>query len=342
MRIAIVNHNSEAVERLRSVILQEPVNEIAWIASDGVEAIKKCKDDVPDLILMKLDLPGINGVETTREIMQNSPCAILIVTSAVKDNKSKVFEAMGYGALDVATVSYPAQDGSFQGKDTLLAKLGTVRKLIGEKRKEQAKAPDRGEKKSAATTSLCPLVVIGSSTGGPKALAEIFSRLPADFKAGVVVVQHINEQFSTSLVEWLDSQTPLSVALAENGTEIKKGVILIAGTSDHLVLKPDMRLRYITEPKDNPYRPSVDIFFQSVLKNNDSHGVAVLLTGMGADGAQGMKALSEGGWHTIAQDKKSSVVFGMPKAAVEIGAAKEILPLKKIPAAIISYLNQKY
>ena len=174
------------------------------------------------------------------------------------------------------------------------------------------------------------LLVIGASSGGPAALTKLLSELPKKFPAPIVIVQHIDEQFAGSMAEWLDKHAPWPVRIARAHDRLAVGTIWLAGTQDHLVLKTAEVLDYVTEPAANSYRPSIDVFFQSV--NRFWHGpvVAVLLTGMGRDGALGLKALHDKGHHTIAQDAASSAVYGMPKAAAELHAADEILSLNRI------------
>jgi two-component system response regulator WspF len=162
-------------------------------------------------------------------------------------------------------------------------------------------------------------VVFGSSTGGPFALSKILSQFPVDLKAAVIVIQHVDQQFASGFADWL-------------GGQIK----YVAGRNDHLVMISGTHLRYTPIPEEVLYRPSVDVFFQSVAHNWPKTGVAVLLTGMGNDGANGMKALFDRGWLTIAEHQNSCVVYGMPKAAIEAGAAKEILLLDKIASAVLN------
>jgi two-component system response regulator WspF len=185
----------------------------------------------------------------------------------------------------------------------------------------------------SGTTS--PLIAIGSSTGGPKALAAVLSRLPANFNAAIVVVQHVDAQFAPGLVDWLNHQVSLPVRVATVGDRPTKGTVLVASTNDHLHLRADLTLGYIKEPIDYPYRPSVDVFFKSVAQHWNRKGTAVLLTGMGRDGAEGLNTLRFQGWHTIAQDKDSCVVYGMPKAAAELNAAIEILNPEAIAQSLI-------
>ncbi|MBU4200661.1 MAG: chemotaxis-specific protein-glutamate methyltransferase CheB [Verrucomicrobia bacterium] len=337
MRIAIVNDLNLAVEALRRVVNSIPDYAIAWVAHDGAEAVTQCARDVPDLILMDLIMPVMDGVEATRIIMKSTPCAILVVTATVAGNAAKVFEAMGFGALDaVCTPAFNAT-GRLEGDTELLKKIKAIANLIG--------MVDPVFKMSLAErerslVSLSPVVALGSSTGGPKALAEILSGLPARLGAPVVVVQHVDVQFSQGLVEWLGNQTPLSVILAKEGMTLKADTVFVAGTNDHLIVGPDMALHYTPDPVDYPYRPSVDALFQSLSTHWPRRGVAALLTGMGKDGARGLLALRRDGWHTIAQDQATSVIYGMPRAAVEINAVVDVLPIQRIAAAILNHIQK--
>jgi two-component system response regulator WspF len=159
--------------------------------------------------------------------------------------------------------------------------------------------------------------------------------------AVIIIVQHVDEEFSSGLAEWLDAQTPLCVRLATRGSHLIPGNVYVAGTNDHLILTSHLTFAYTPEPRELPYRPSVDVLFKSVAKHWPGKGGAILLTGMGRDGAEGLAVLRKTGWHTIAQDETTSVVYGMPKAAKELGAAVEILPLEKIAQAIVMISNKK-
>ena len=341
MRIAIVNNMVMAVETLRHVLMTVKEYQVAWIARDGAEAVSKCAQDTPDIILMDLLVPIVDGVEATRQIMNNSPCAIVVVTASVEKNASKVFEAMGYGALDAVSTPVLGSSGNPESAQALLAKIVTIGKLIGKSApayKSRISIQSPKSIFSPLASRIPPLVAIGSSTGGPNALAKILSHLPANFSAAVAIVQHVDAQFTPSLVEWLNEQTPLSVELACEGSRLEVGKVLIAGTNDHLSLQPNFNLSYTKNPIDYPYRPSVDVFFKSVAHYWHRQGTAVLLTGMGRDGAEGLNLLRAKGWHTIAQNQASCVVYGMPKAAVEIGAVVEILPLDAIASTLIKQL----
>jgi len=334
MRIAIVNDTMMAVEGLRRLLVTATEHEVAWVAVDGEDAVKRCQQDIPDLILMDLIMPVLNGIEATRQIMAATPCPILIVTSSVEGRSAMVFEAMGVGALDVVKTPVLRGTGDLKDNIALLHKIKTIEKLT-------KPIPSHRVQKISAQASFSvlhkhqPLVVIGSSTGGPSALAKVLSALPANFPAGIVIVQHIDAHFSYDLAEWLGTQCDLHVKIAEEGDCITPGTVHLASTNDHLVMSSRGSLTYAPEPLEMAYRPSVDVFFESVAAHWGGEITAVLLTGMGRDGAAGLLSLCHKGVYTIAQDEASCAVYGMPKAAAALNAAVDILPLGSIGATLL-------
>jgi two-component system, chemotaxis family, response regulator WspF len=351
MRIAIVNDLSIAIAALRQVVQTVPDYQVIWTAKDGLEAVTRCAQDTPDLILMDLLMPVMDGVEATRQIMKKSPCGILVVTSSTEKHVDRVYEAMCQGALDAVNTPVLSGAESTQSAKALLAKLATLRKLVKPHTViSQPKLPpptlssavkassfDRSSFSSIAP----PIIAIGSSTGGPKALATVLSQLPLGFNAAIAVVQHVDAQFAAGLVSWLNQQIALPVRVAKAGESLEPGTVLVAGTNDHLYVKSDLTLGYTQTPIDYPYRPSVDVFFKSLANHWTRRGTAVLLTGMGRDGSEGLVALRERGWRTIAQDKESCVVYGMPKAAAELNAAVEVLSPDAIAIALLQSLKSK-
>jgi chemotaxis response regulator CheB len=324
MRIAIVNDVPMAAEVLQRAVMSRPQHEVAWIAYDGAEAVQKCLRDTPDLILMDLVMPKVSGVQATREIMRQCPCAILVVTSSINDNAQLVFEAMGAGALDAVDTPALGQGNFDWVSAPLLAKVDSMNRMLGFKG-----ILDREE-----THVIPPLVVIGASAGGPSALATVLSHLPKNFPAPIIIIQHVDEQFAPALVNWLKQQSVLPLRAACEGDAPMPGEVLMAVKDEHLVLLNRRRLGYTIHPKDAFYRPSVDVFFESCARRWAGNLIGVLLTGMGRDGGKGLKALRDAGFHTIAQNKATCAVYGMPKAAVELGAAVEILPLDEIAPAL--------
>ncbi|HMN96397.1 MAG TPA: chemotaxis-specific protein-glutamate methyltransferase CheB [Phycisphaerales bacterium] len=366
MRVAVVNDLRIATEALvRS--LRGGGHEIAWTAADGVEAVERCAADRPDLVLMDLIMPVMDGVEATRRIMGGSPCPILVVTATVSGNATRVYEALGAGALDAVDTPVLGPAGDVSGAAPLLRRIELVARIAAEtapaaggasavssppqasaqqsalaapprsvrpQRPAAEAAPHAGgaSRPQGSPPPLPPIVAIGTSTGGPQAMARVLGALPAPLPCAVVAVQHIGAPFAAGLVEWLGREIRRPVRLAEEGRTIERGTVLLPPGDRHLTVAPDGTLRTRSTP-ESLHRPSVDELFKSLAALPNA-GVAVLMTGMGSDGAAGLAALRSARWWTIAQDEATSVVWGMPQAAIRLGAACEVLPLEGIASAI--------
>ena len=348
MRIAIVNDLPLAIEAIRRALATVPLYKIAWTARDGAEAVRRCAEDKPDLILMDLIMPVMNGVEATKKIMAATPCAILIVTATVDGAATRVFEALSAGALDaVNTPTLVGAEGA-QGAAALVGKIEALRRLTLAVNRSAPKAREPSVPPPVRSSAPFPppapqngdhwLFAIGASAGGPAALAQVLHAFPMHLAAAVVVIQHLDESFATAFAEWIGMKTPLRVRVMRDGDRPEPGVVYLPGRADHLVLTAHGTMAYRAEPVDDPYRPSVDVFFESAARHWRNPIAAVVLTGMGNDGARGMKLLRERGHPTIAQDRESCAVFGMPKAAIESGAAARVLPLSAIGLALVKLL----
>jgi two-component system response regulator WspF len=342
MRIAIVNDLVIATEAIRRVLAGAPAHRVVWTARDGAEAVRRCAEDRPDLILMDLVMPVMDGVEATRRIMAATPCAILVVTATVDGNSGRVYDALGAGALDAVNTPTLTGPGATAGA-ALLAKIAVLGRITG-----AGTTPPWAAASPAASTPVGGslgagtgrwLFAIGCSAGGPAALAQMLKSFPVGLPAALVVIQHLDESFASGLVEWLGHQIPMPVRIARTDDVPEPGVVLMPGHDDHLVLTASGRLAYMPEPLDNPYRPSVDAFFESVVQHWRARATGVVLTGMGRDGARGLKRMRERGFPTFAQDRATSAVYGMPKAAAEAGAADQILPLDDIGRALRQLLS---
>jgi two-component system, chemotaxis family, response regulator WspF len=332
MRIAIVDDRPLSVEVIRRVLSQVPDYAIAWIARDGNEAVMKAQREPVDLILMDLVMPGLNGADATKEIMAKSPCAVLVVTSAVTSNFSLVWEAMAAGAVDAVNTPIWNQVGTPQGGDLLLQKIAQVAKKI--------KSPISGSSTFRALPDSAPLVAIGASTGGPRSIPELLGEFPMDFRAAVLVCQHLDADFSSGLADWLRQKCKLPVRIAIPGDVPSPGTVLITGRNDHLILRSDRTLGYTSHPTDTPFRPNVDVLFDSLLTHWSEPGYAALLTGMGRDGAESLLRLRKAGWTTFAQNKETCSVFGMPDAAIRLGAAGSVLSPQEIGQRMVALIGK--
>ncbi|MCK4742872.1 MAG: chemotaxis-specific protein-glutamate methyltransferase CheB [Sulfuriflexus sp.] len=336
MRIAIANDNDTNLTILKHAIENLTNYDIAWTAIDGSDAINKCKNDTPDLILMDMIMPNTNGVEASRIIMKETPCAILIVTASVSDNAAMIFEAMSYGALDVVQTPFSGVKTSKTEIATFLKKIKVINSLVDSDSEKKSTSSSATNKKNDRTSD--KIVVLGASTGGPGVLATILSMLPADFPAPIIIVQHVDSSFTENFAHWLDKQSKLKVRIAEKNVLPKAGLVLVAGKSEHLVMNENKHLAYSEKFKELVYKPSVNVFFESIAKNWKGQIVAGLLTGMGKDGAQGLADIHEVGGHTITQTKETCAVYGMPKAADEMGVSLESLDPEKIADSIINII----
>lgn len=336
MNVAIVNDSRMAAEILRRILAELDDFTLAWTAYSGEEALRLCGKSRPDIILMDLIMPGIDGAETTRRIMQTTPCVILVVTATTVGNRDKVFEAMGNGALDAVNTPVLGSGSNLDGAKPLIQKLRTVSRLVvgGNAPKAPASIDPKG---FASDSSKIPVIAIGASTGGPQALAEILSYFPIDFQAAVLVVQHVDEQFTPGLASWLQHNSKIPVRIARHGERISPGGVWLAGTRENLNYQNGTML-YTPAPEDAAHSPSIDVLFLSLAQQHLATHVGVLLTGMGRDGAAGLLALRKSGALTIAQNAATSVVYGMPKAAADLEAATEILPLSAIGPRICEYV----
>lgn len=313
--------------------------EVVGTASNGEEAVAKAAELRPDLITMDIHMPKMDGLVAIERIMAFTPTPILVVSSSVYgEGMGRAFDALESGALEVMKKPEPKDWADLQriGRDIirrvkLLSRVRVITHIKGKRADRFAHRPSGAvELVGGEGTSL---VAIGSSTGGPSALLNVLGRLPADIPVPIVVAQHIADGFIPGLVSWLNSGCKLQVAEAVDGASVEPGIAYFAPTG--LNLSMDGKQMRFREPQAGQlYIPSADTLFHSVARSYGPSAVGVLLTGMGSDGALGLKALRDTGAVTIAQDEATSTVYGMPRAAAEIGAAKTVLPVHEIAAEV--------
>ena len=327
MRIAIV-HNDAATTELFSNLICELKFSICWTCNSAKEALRLCSQELPDLLLVQLNLHDMKGSELILKIMSSSPTTVIAISDSV-NNPGDIFEAMSAGALDA--FSEPSSDQK-DSLDDLKNKISNIKKLH-----DSVNRPKKAKRASSIKNT--PLVAIGSSTGGPAALLTILKELPDKTSAIWVIIQHMDHEFSQGMAQWLNDQTSISIEIAKNNQIPKIGHVYMAATNDHLIINKTGRFEYTVEPVDYPYRPSVDAFFKSALSHWPNKLIGVLLTGMGRDGANGLLSFYNRGMLTIAQDQKSCAVYGMPKAASELNAVTYELDINEIAAKIMENLD---
>jgi two-component system response regulator WspF len=343
MRIGIVNDLRMAVETLRRIVDAAEGLEVAWIAMDGTEAVARAAEDRPDLILMDLVMPEMDGVEATRRIMAETPCPILVVTATVEGNARKVVAALGHGAVDAVQTPTMGLKGDVSGATPLLERIARIRAdRHGLERPDVPVTANMSRavavpRPSPSTPRHAGMLLIGASTGGPQAVQRVLQDLPAPFPVPIAVVQHIDPRFVDGLCQWLGETTGHQVIPSTPGP-CRAGEVVVASGEHHLVVDV-AGYHHDPNPSEVIHRPSVDRLFESAVERGVTPGVAVLLTGMGRDGAVGLGRLRAAGWGTIAQDEATSVVWGMPGAAVRSGAAEDVLPLESIGSRVAARLG---
>ena len=354
IRVLIVDDSKLVQEVLRSILGSDGELEVVGAAANGNEALTLTAKHRPDVIVMDINMPELGGLEATEKIMAYSPTPILILTSM--DGADVAFEALSRGALEV--VEKPELDDEkcreLIAKIKLSAGVRVITHIAGRQGEPQSRegaasrppapagpraplapAPPRGGRTARSAT----VVGIGSSTGGPKALGQICSELPADFPASILVVQHIADGFVPVLTSWLDGSSQIRVKEAEDGEELAPGVAYIAPSNVHMELAGTRIALRDGEPLAG-HVPSVDVLLSSIAKNCGARGMGIILSGMGRDGARGAKEIRDAGGYTMAQDEKSCVVFGMPKAAVELDGVNQVLDPLEIAAAVLRHTQE--
>lgn len=341
IRVFIVDDSSFARAVLRSLLARDASFEVVGEARDGASALRGVPAARPDIVLMDMDMPGLDGLSVTRELMGSYPRPILIVSDLVGRDADLNFRALEAGALDLIRKPSAAEREDAGHADELLRKIRILSRVpvITRRRPRPSTTPaprgpgrpaeDRARR--APPVAGAGLVLLGSSTGGPIALAQILTHLGNRVHAPILVVQHMAEGFTEGLASWLGTASRRSVVLATQGAFLDAGTTYLAPEHVHLTVKNG---RVCLRQDERPRRghcPSVDALFHSVATSELAPStIAALLTGMGSDGAHGLRALRQAGAWTIAQDEATSVVYGMPKAALQLEAACEVLPLDRI------------
>lgn len=332
LRVLVVDDSATQRAMLVALLDGDAEIEVVGFAATGAEAIRAVTRLKPDVITMDLRLPELDGIEATRRIMQEAPTPIVVVTAhASRDDTATVSRALEAGAL--ALVEKPAPGPCYQAqRDDLLRTLKSMARV----RVVRRWSPDRLRPSAPRVepTNRPRVVVIGASTGGPQALHTILPALPATFSLPILIVQHMAAGFTSRMVEWLRPACALPIQLASTGTPVQSRGIYVAPAGSHLAV----RQRTMTLTDDAPirgHRPSATLLFQSVADEYGAAAIGVLLTGMGDDGAAGMQELKNAGAVTIAQNEATSVIFGMPKAAIHLGAVDYVLPHDQIGPLLV-------
>jgi two-component system chemotaxis response regulator CheB len=364
IRVLIVDDSASVRTTLSDIISADPELEVMATAADPYVAVERIRQEVPDVMFLDIELPRMDGITFLRKIMSQRPIPVVICSSLAQDGSDAFMQALEAGAVDV--VAKPRVDTAQFLQESRMricdaAKAAAHAKMRGlSKASPTLRAPSPDVKVEAKLTADAilppisdarresliarlpvtePLVAIGASTGGTEALREVLEALPAD-SPPILIVQHMPEKFTTAFARRLDSTCAVRVKEAEDGDLVQSGQVLLAPGNLHMLLVRNGS-RYTVKVEEGPHvsrhRPSVDVLFRSVAQAAGRNAMGMILTGMGDDGARGLLEMRQMGSLTLAQDEATSVVFGMPKEAIQRGAAVRTLPLSKMAGEIVSF-----
>lgn len=345
IRVVVVEDSLTVRERLVEILRADPEIDVVATASDGQRATELCRIHRPDVVTLDIVMPVMDGLAATEHIMAHSPTPILIVSASLNRGELfKTYDALRAGAVEVLDKPNGGDHADWERRFLHTVKLVARIKVITHLRARLSPRPrplTRPHPTSSATSR--KVIAIGASTGGPGALVEVVRAIPANANVTVLIVLHIGDQFASAFASWLEAQTKHPTALARDGEpvvrpELGKTRVLVAPAGHHLRVRSG-RVALGDDPERHACRPSVDVLFESVAADLGSAAVACLLTGMGRDGALGMLAVRRAGGATIAQDEETCVVFGMPREAILLGAAEQVLPLGDIGRALTALVE---
>jgi two-component system chemotaxis response regulator CheB len=346
IRVLVVDDSALVRQTLCAILESDPDIEVMATASDPLAAAEVLRQQVPDVITLDIEMPRMDGLTFLRKLMSQHPLPVVICSSLAESGAETTLKALEYGAVSI--IQKPKIGTKQFLEESRVLICDEVKAAARAQLKPYTPVPAPAPKLSADVMLPKPgaqamvettdkVVAIGASTGGTEALARLLSALPAS-SPGIVVVQHMPEQFTRAFARRLDGLCAISVKEAEDGDPVLRGHALIAPGGRHMLLARS-GARYFVKIKDGPlvsrHRPSVDVLFRSTARYAGKNALGIIMTGMGDDGARGMREMHDAGAYTIAQDEASCVVFGMPKEAIAAGGVDEVLPLDAIPAAIL-------
>jgi len=340
VRVLVVEDSLTVRRRIASALAADSELEVIGEAADGPRAIELCAALRPDVITLDLVLPGLDGVAVTEQVMAFHPTPIVVVSGA--SNRGEVlhtYDALAAGALDaIEKPDGTGDDATWDNHLRRTVKTAARVKVITHPRARLGAATHR----TAGIARPIRAIAIGASTGGPAALARVLHALPADLPVPILLVIHVASAFAAGAAEWLDGQSKIPVRSAVHGEPLPRRGVIVPAPDRHLIVERDGTLRLDAGPPRHFCRPAVDPLFESVAQAMGADSVGCLLTGMGRDGAAGLLAMRRAGATTIAQDEATSVVWGMPREAVVLGAAERVLPLDSVATTLRELAAQKW
>ncbi len=339
VRVLVVDDSALMRKLIPQMLATDNSIEVVGTAMDGSFCLKKIEELQPNVVTLDLEMPGMNGIDTLKEVMRRQPLPVIVVSSHSTEGASITLKALALGAFDFVAKPHDATLHMADAARELIAKIKVAAECKVVRSGWLLTAPPRPAKLAPAKLAKSPArtIAIGISTGGPQALEYLLAQLPADFPGAIVVVQHMPEGFTDMFARRLDDMCALRVKQAQSGDQLQAGRVFIAPGSRHMTVK-HLPMGDVVVLNDeapvNGHRPSVDVLFQSLANEFGRNGIAVLMTGMGDDGAEGLGAVKKAGGVTVAQSEESCVVFGMPKAAIERGYATRVVALDVLSSTL--------
>lgn len=345
LRVMVVDDSAFMRFSIIQQLNEDPEIQVVGSASNGNEALRLIPQLQPDVITLDVEMPHLDGLSTLREIMKKFPRPVIMVSSLTKEGASETIQALMLGAVDFIPKPDNSLDirtamGEIIAKIKLAARAKVKRSTSNLLGIAPSQTSNQTEKAVRSYSKMAPVILIGSSTGGPGALSEIVPALPANLPSPVVIVQHMPAGFTRSLSERLNSLSPLKVKEAEPGDALMVGQVLVAPGGFHMTLDENERVTLNQKPAVHGVRPAVDVTLNSLNMHFGKNMIGVILTGMGSDGSLGMSILHSAGGYVIAEHESTCVVWGMPRSVVEAGAASIVLPRPKIAKAIESAIHE--
>jgi two-component system chemotaxis response regulator CheB len=334
IRVLVVDDSAFVRKAVERMLGTADDIEVVGFAADGEEGLAKARELRPDVVTLDIKMPRLGGLETLERLMAEQPVPVLLMSTLTQEGAEVTLRGLELGAMDFVDKSSVQPMSMLSLADELVAK---VRALGGARVHGRAMPAPSRERAEAAAPAEC--VVIAASTGGPTALQAVLSGLPAGFPAAVLVVQHIPRGFTKSLADRLDARSAVPVREARDGEAVEAGAILVAPAGIHAKVvrrKAGVEVVLDEEPRDALHRPSADVLMAAVAEVYGPRALGVVLTGMGADGTEGLRAIREKGGLTLAQSEESCVIYGMPKAAIEAGVVRRTVPLDRVAGEILA------
>ena len=344
IKVLIIDDSAVVRQVLSQTLSREPGIEVIGTASDPVFAVDKLRVQWPDVIILDIEMPRMDGISFLRKIMTERPTPVIICSSLAENGAPATFEAMSAGAVTIITKPKAGLKGFLEDSSNDLVQA--VRTAVHANLRALPRGAANGRQPalaaaapSAMARTTEQLIAIGTSTGGTLALEAVLTRLPATC-LGIVIVQHMPEKFTAMFAERLNGLCEIEVREAQQGDRVLPGRALIAPGGRHMTVKRS-GAQYLVDVVDGPlvnrHKPSVDVLFRSVAKYVGANALGIIMTGMGDDGARGLKEMHDAGAQTVAQDEQSCVVFGMPMEAIKLGAVDRVLPLDQLPSEMMAY-----